>query len=454
MPDSPVIMAPAAAALVAGLLLCVRYPGATQYAMAGLVLWALCGSRQTIQAISLSLLITFLNPEVVPPEPSVALLKWLIFGIAALRLISVGLWRHAARQWAAPLICLAAVALASALGKGALTALSILKLAVFLTGVSAFFTSLAGSKKSCRYWVDWFFTLHCVILLVSAPLLAIPAGRARNGTGFQGIFGHPQSLGVYLAFFTAFVTASWLSANKLRLFTLATIPVGWTFIVLSGCRTAVFALLLAIAATAITAITVRRDLISEGPLRQMKRRLVPLGCLIAVMAGVLGGRAADAVTSFTAKGTGVDESPAGLQEAYAISRGALIENSMETFRQHPWIGGGFGLAAGRVTQNIDDDNSYGIPTSAPVEDGFLISAILGQMGILGLLSAGVIVVCIGARVLMRGSIPVIVLLFTALFINCGEMVFFSVGGLGSQMWMIIALCFGSVTPTDSPMSRH
>jgi hypothetical protein len=76
------------------------------------------------------------------------------------------------------------------------------------------------------------------------------------------------------------------------------------------------------------------------------------------------------------------------------------------------------------------------------------------MGILGLLSAGVIVVCVGARVLMRGSIPVIVLLFTALFINCGEMVFFSVGGLGSQMWMIIALCFGSVKLTDSPMSRH
>lgn len=452
--DSPVVMLPAGVALIGALLLCVRYPNVTQFAMAGLVLWALCGGGRTIQAISLSVLITFLNPEVVPPEPSVALLKWLIFGVAGLRLISVGLWRHSARQWAAPLICLAAVALASAMGKGALTALSILKLTAFVVGVSAFFTSLAGSRKTTHYWVNWFFTLHFVVLVASAPLLIMPAGRALNGSGFQGIFGHPQTLGVYLSFFTAFVTASWLCGNKLRLLTIATIPVGWSFIVLSGCRTAVLSLLLATALTVVTAMTVRRDLISEGCLRKATRRLVPLVCLTAIMAVVLGGSAADAITSFIKKGSSVDGSAAGLQEGIAISRGALIENSMESFRQHPWIGGGFGLAAGQAIQNIEDDNSFGIPTSAPVEEGFLFSAILGQMGILGLLSTGVLVVCIGSYVLKRASIPVIVLLFTALFVNCGEMIFFSVGGLGSQMWMLIAVSYGSARLTDRPVRTH
>jgi hypothetical protein len=155
------------------------------------------------------------------------------------------------------------------------------------------------------------------------------------------------------------------------------------------------------------------------------------------------------VASFFRKGSEVTESGSTVPyQIFSAARGELMGRRMETFHQHPWLGGGFGLASYGVDQDVLKSDTLGIPVSAAVEDGFLITAVLGQTGLLGLLSTALLVGCIGRRVLRRGSAPVIILFFTALLVNLGEMIFFSIGGMGSQMWMIVAFCYGSLSVPD------
>jgi hypothetical protein len=44
-------------------------------------------------------------------------------------------------------------------------------------------------------------------------------------------------------------------------------------------------------------------------------------------------------------------------------------------------------------------------------------------------------------VVKHGSPAVVALFCTALFVNFGEMIFFSTGGLGMHMWLLVACCF-------------
>ena len=420
---APVVIAPLAAAIIGGLLLAVAYPG----------------------------IITFLNPAIVPAASSLILLKWTVFGTATFRLLlSKDLWRRGKLRWATPLACLGAVALASSFDGGSFNSLSLLKLTAFVVGFSVIFSSLDQSKRTPQYWVDWFFTLHSAVLLASIPLLLLPAGRARNGVAFQGVFEHPQAFGVYLAFFTAYITASWFCGNRQRHFTLMTIPVGWSFVAFSACRTAVIAMLLAVAATAMTIAFTRRDLIAGTRSRGVRQvLLLLLCCLVMISVALFSHEAIAGVASFFRKGSEVTESGSTVPyQIFSAARGELMGRRMETFHQHPWLGGGFGLASYGVDQDVLKSDTLGIPVSAAVEDGFLITAVLGQTGLLGLLSTALLVGCIGRRVLRRGSAPVIILFFTALLVNLGEMIFFSIGGMGSQMWMIVAFCYGSLSVPD------
>ena len=80
----------------------------------------------------------------------------------------------------------------------------------------------------------------------------------------------------------------------------------------------------------------------------------------------------------------------------------------------------------------------GIPLSAPVEQGFLPLATIAQIGIVG--SLFVFTFLLSVFRLARGDSGETSALFAAVLgVNLGEMIFYSVGGLGILMWALLSL---------------
>jgi hypothetical protein len=103
-------------------------------------------------------------------------------------------------------------------------------------------------------------------------------------------------------------------------------------------------------------------------------------------------------------------------------------------------GVGFGLAAAGVEQETQVDELTGLPIGTNTEQGFLPLAVLAQVGIIGAVPLTLFLCVLGIPVVKQGEAAVVAMFFTALFVNFGEMIFFSTGGLGLHMWLLIGTC--------------
>ncbi len=81
----------------------------------------------------------------------------------------------------------------------------------------------------------------------------------------------------------------------------------------------------------------------------------------------------------------------------------------------------------------------GIPISAPVEKGFLPAAILEEVGIVGTIFFIYLIFILTKLVVRSKNIHICCLYFSCLFINIGEAVFFSIGGIGIFFMLLIAM---------------
>src|SRR5262249_33043058 len=83
------------------------------------------------------------------------------------------------------------------------------------------------------------------------------------------------------------------------------------------------------------------------------------------------------------------------------------------------------------------DKVTGLPLSAPVEKGFLPTAVLEETGIFGAIFFALFLFSAMRLVVRRGDIVLAWIFFTCLFVNVGEMIFFSAGGLGLYIWLLM-----------------
>jgi hypothetical protein len=121
------------------------------------------------------------------------------------------------------------------------------------------------------------------------------------------------------------------------------------------------------------------------------------------------------------------------------SRGHQIFDTLGLAEEHPLFGAGFGV-------NEDSESNMaangaqlrGIPLSAPVEQGFLPLASVAQLGIVGSLFVLPFLYLI-FRLARQESGEASALFTAVLGVNLGEMIFFSVGGIGLLMWIILML---------------
>lgn len=97
----------------------------------------------------------------------------------------------------------------------------------------------------------------------------------------------------------------------------------------------------------------------------------------------------------------------------------------------------------------------GIPISAPVEKGFIPTSILEETGIFGALAFYAFIISLAAEAMRRKDPGWAGLFFGCLYINVGEAVIFSVGGIGLFYWLLIGIAIAGhgkeeSSPADKP----
>jgi hypothetical protein len=153
----------------------------------------------------------------------------------------------------------------------------------------------------------------------------------------------------------------------------------------------------------------------------------------------------NAVLGFVTKG----QNKVSVGESFEHSRGRGIESHLANFMKNPWIGNGFGVDA---TGDFGSRVKYlmGIPVSASSEKGIVYTAILEEIGVIGLVAFLVFLGAFFSKA-TRLDPPLMALLFACLTVNVGEAVLFSVNGNGLIYWVLIGLCLASASLHDKQL---
>ncbi|MCC7460961.1 MAG: hypothetical protein IT480_00725, partial [Gammaproteobacteria bacterium] len=169
--------------------------------------------------------------------------------------------------------------------------------------------------------------------------------------------------------------------------------------------------------------------------------LLSLGLLIVQLAT---GRVTSGISHFVLKGR-----QGSVSEAFEASRGEKVSSQIHNFMISPWIGHGFGVfAEGDPTPGVR--TFMGIPVSAPVEKGVLPTAVLEETGIIGFLCFAVLVYALVAPAWRRAPPTVVAMLIACLFVNLGEAILLSPGGMGLHIWLLIGWCVRAAQVDAAP----
>ena len=316
--------------------------------------------------------------------------------------------------------------------------MSLLKLGTFCVGaVGALLCSKAVAVDPNRVF-GWLRAVFAVVVGFSLPLLVSAVGFRINGSAFQGIWNHPNSFAVYLVPMTAFLAARLMVDPKRSKRDLILVASGTVVIVAAASRTAVLAAMLGAAASLLCVAGRKHE--SIGTLITLRRvmRLSPLvavGLLVAFMAR---DPIWKAVSEFAQKRVTETGTLAELLNAsFTLSRGGQVETTLENIRTRPFAGVGFGLESSEGAIHAELSQALNIPLTSPTEAGFLPLAVLGQVGIVGTVCFVILLWTLASPIVRYGSVPLLILFWTAIFVNFGEMAFFATGGLGLHIWILV-----------------
>jgi len=425
-------------------VLAIGTPVISAAAVVAVVLISL-GPRQAIQALASIVLIKTLNPRIYGFPPYLGVLAWVALFLAAVRVLrrlKVNMFSVLGPLWFFVFV----VAMLTAFGS-ANTLVSYMKLASFAVGATA--VVVAALSLRAREAQLLRVQLPTVVLAVAAvSVLTVPfPGVSRLAPWlFQGILNHSQSLGTLLAPLVAVLAGRLLFRRKdFTKFDAAAVALASGLIIASGTRTAAIAVFLGLIGTiALGAMggRARRKEVLQGV-----GRALGIGAVLLVVVLSSGG-ATDLFTGFVFKQSGEES----VDEAFMASRGNGIESHWQHFLEEPLIGNGFGVYPDGqwLTPPV---MFMGLPISAPVEKGFLPTAVLEEIGLIGAGAFLLLVVALVRRAYRTGDNVWTGVLLTCLFLNLGEAMFFSMGGDGMLIWIWMGLAMRGMAPLPSELSK-
>ena len=418
------------------LLLAWAVPPLTPLVFVGLAIHSLRGPKAVIESLALLFLLMNLNPGISPKAEEASLLRWVVLFSSFARII----WDAIINHQKFPTSTLSTIyvftgsVLVFTFFASYAPTVSVFKLITFTVGTTTILTAFYRTRHLAEYWLSWFVTLFVFIMTVSLPLYVSPLGYLRTGKDFQGILRHPQTFGPVAAPMAALFTGLLLSRAKNSWPIVAGCVLGWGALFTAGARTAVLAAvgscLIALIVGALFQpqwITVLR--------RGLTRSTAYVVLLVGLSAAVLQW---DTLTRFATDFLLKGKEEMTIVESLQDARTNAVSQSMDNFKTSPIIGIGFGVDSDSTTFKIKE-GFLGLPLGASVEKGFLPSAVLEETGIAGALLLLLVLVALILPVLRYGTFPLFWMLIASLMVNGGEMVFFSIGGLGLYFWLLIGL---------------
>lgn len=404
--------------------------GISYFILAG---YALQGRSQTIQALAMSWLFTMLNPVLVPEASAASIGRYVVIFAAA---ISVA-WRNegwGVKKLSFLTLLLGAFMLIHSLLFSAVVDVSVLKVISWVVVVVTLLSAWQGLPSAQRSALFDQLQLGLIgLMLLSLPLLAIPSiGFAVNGTGFQGLLNQPQAFGPTVALVGAMLGGRVLGVPKPRWRDLALFGLCIVLIVLSEARTAGLALVLGLFGSAVLSPVFAgksRRLMLPG---MRSRRLQAVGLVVVVAFVVSGPVLVGQLSSYLFKRTDA----ATLADAAEASRGILVYIMLDNIQNQPLTGIGFGIASNPKLMEVARDPLFGLPLGAPIEKGVMPIAVLEELGVFGALAVlGWILVVL--RRGARAGVTQFAVMLTLLLVNFGEYMFFSVGGMGMLLLILL-----------------
>lgn len=399
-------------------------------------LWALNSPLGAIQALTLTWVTTYLNPGIFEGSELDLVLRWLVLICAALR-VSVELTLRRDRGLTLPIFWLflfAGFATAVSIARSYAVEISLLRVITFTVGAGTVLLCFQLARRERPYLERWFLGLFAVLVFGGLPLIGHDLGYLRNNRGFQGLLSHPQSYGAFLAPVAAWGTALLVvGRSSYRKLWIPLTFAAWLSLFASEARTA---LLGAVGGLIVGAILVlprsaplRRHLMS----RLFRVRSIAIG--IVALAGVIlfGSELQAQLRAFVTKGQ--PEIPVTM--VFERSRGALVAASWENFQEQPVLGMGFGLASEPWELAPSSVSGVPVPVGASVEKGFLPTALLEEVGLVGSAIFLLFILSILLPLVRSRNLVATILILSALLVNLGEAILFSLGGIGLYVWLII-----------------
>jgi hypothetical protein len=322
--------------------------------------------------------------------------------------------------------------------------ISVFKISIFTFGVFAIFTAAEEVMElHGRELEQWVFNLVAVAVVLSVLLGVFLPGTAflrsefNNFNGIHGVLTHPQPFSVFLTVSIVYLAARLFDLKKLTKLSLATGLLLSMFVLVYFTRARISFAIMGGAGLLVllSYVSNRRFQDQIGNVLSSKTLFLLLGGLGAViflnLNTVLGG-AREFIFKNGRNGYSVAESFEG-------SRGFLILKQINNINENPFTGIGFGIPSSMRNLSVTRDPVFGLPIQAEVEKGIMYLAVVEENGVF----LGVAILFFMIYLMIRAWSPTAVagfaLVSACLLVNIGEAIFFSLGGIGLYVWLLLAI---------------
>lgn len=406
---------------------------------------ALFGPVQAVQALTVATLVAYGNPLIIKASPAEGVLLRLVLLAAIVRLVPTMRSSDLRLVW--PVWLFSIIEAFSSIQESPAVVISLMKVAELFCGVTAVLIAYNHVRPSQLAGLHrWLITLGLTVIALSGLTLLRPQIALGGDGGLQGLLNQPQALGIFMAPFAAWAIAGVLLMKRrsTRLELWIGLLIG-ALIILSKARTAGFG-----AAVGVMVVMMSRIL---GHRRVGQAKLGKPILIAVLTCGVLGvlaattGQVSKVFTDYAYKGSlGQAQN---LNQAFYASRGGGALGEWNDFLQKPLLGNGFGVYPdGEFPAGVTYFD--GIPISAPIEKGFLPTAILQEGGVLGAGLLTLVIVLLSRRAWRNTDLRWRAMFAACLAINAGECVFMSPGGIGMFDWLLLCLAMFSYRTNPAP----
>src|SRR5690606_22400808 len=179
-----------------------------------LAVYALLGRRQAIEALALSWLFGMFNPGIAAEATAASAVRDVVLLSAA---TSVLVRSRALREnlragrVTTMTLLLGLFFVVHAVLFSPVVDVSVLKAVSWTLAMATLIAAWTGLNEEGRAALaDRIFGGLTLLMIVSLPLLTLPVGYLRNGTGFQGVLNHPQAFGPAMALLGAWAAGRML----------------------------------------------------------------------------------------------------------------------------------------------------------------------------------------------------------------------------------------------------